>query len=283
MAGSRAPDTPAVKARGDVFSSKVSTRVCQEIADPDNPFLAERILWHGYDVLDLMERRSLVEVVFCLLKGELPSPGQAQQLQQILILLANPGPRHAGVRAVMNASVSKTDPLHFLPVGLALMGGEQLGAAEVLAAMKFLRRNLRHDPRARATELREALSLEPWQEGDNVTPAPGFGSCFGGVDSFARAAAARLHQSFPQNEALAWGIAFVAGLESANAGWRMTGLAAAMFADLGFTPNVGACLFQLASSPGLLAHGIELAGKPLTDMPFVSDSHYHHEQAESDD
>ncbi len=283
MAGTRAPDTPAVKARGDVFCSKVSTRVCQEITGPDNPFLAERILWHGYDVLDLMERRSLVEVIFCLLKGELPSPGQAQQLQQILILLANPGPRHAGVRAVMSASVSKTEPLHFLPIGLALMGGEQLGAAEVRAAMKFLRRNLRHNPCARATELGEALSVQPRQEGENVAPAPGFGSCFGGVDHFAGAAAARLHKSFPENAALAWGMDFAAGLESVNAGWRVTGLAAAVFAELGFTPNVGGCLFQLASSPGLLAHGIELTGKALTDMPFVSDSRYHYERPESND
>ena len=283
MTSNKAPGTPAVKARGDIFSTKVNTRVCQEIADPENPYLAQRVLCHGYDVLDLMERRSLVEVIYCLLKGELPSAEQAQQLQQTLILLANPGPRHAGVRAVMNASVSKTEPLHFLPIGLALMGGEQLGAAEVRNAIKFLRRNMRHDPGARAAEFTEEISRQPRQDGENSTPAPGFGSCFGGVDGFTRTAAARLHQSFPRNEALAWGMAFAAGLEGANAGWRMTGLAAAMFTELGFTPNVGACLFQLASSPGLLAHGIELTGKPLTDMPFVSDSRYHQERAEPHD
>ncbi len=272
-----------VTARGDKFSDKVNTKVCREIADPGNPFVAERVLWHGYDVLDLMERRSLVEVVFCLLKGELPSALQARQLQQTLILLANPGPRHAGARAVMNASVSKTDPLHFLPIGLALMGGEQLGGAEVRDAIKFLRRNIRHDPCARAAELCEAISEQARQEGEPVRPAPGFGGCFAGIDSFARTAAARLHKSFPHNEALAWGMAFVSGLESANAGWRITGLAAAMFTELGLPPNVGAGLFQLASSPGLLAHGIELSGKPVTDMPFISDSRYHYERAESDD
>jgi citrate synthase len=78
-------------------------------------------------------------------------------------------------------------------------------------------------------------------------------------------------------------MAFVAGLHRSNLGWQMPGLAAAMFAELGFSPNVGAGLFQLASSPGLLAHGIEMSGKPITGMPFVSDSHYHYQWSGSDD
>jgi citrate synthase len=277
------PEEALVKARGDVFSDKVSTKVCQEIPDPENPFVAQRVLWHGYDVLDLMERRSLVEVIFCLLKGELPSAGQASQLQQILILLANPGPRHAGTRAVMNASVSRADPLHLLPIGLALLGGEHLGAAQVRNAIKFLRKNIRKDPLVLAVELSQELQDKPRAEGEPICVAPGFGSCFAGVDTFADAAAVRLHQSFPDNEALAWGVAFVSGMRSSNLGWQMPGIAAAIFTELGFSPNVGAGLFQLASSPGLLAHGIEMSGKPITDMPFVSDSHYHYQWSGSDD
>ncbi len=277
------PEEALVKARGDIFCDRASTKVCQEIPDPENPFVAQRVLWHGYDVLDLMERRSLVEVIFCLLKGELPSAGQAAQLQQILILLANPGPRHAATRAVMNASVSRADSLHLLPIGLALLGGEHLGAAQVRNAIKFLRKNIRKDPLAMAAELSQALQTQPPAEGAPICAAPGFGSCFAGIDTFADAAAVRLHKSFPDNKALAWGVAFASGMRSSNLGWQMPGIAAAMFTELGFTPNVGAGLFQLASSPGLLAHGIEMSGKPITEMPFVSDDHYHYEWSGSDD
>ena len=51
-------------------------------------------------------------------------------------------------------------------------------------------------------------------------------------------------------------------------------IAAAVFADLGFQPRAGGCLFQLLGAPGLVAHGIELANKPITAMPFVSDENY---------
>ncbi len=279
----KSSEEAVVKPRGDVFADKLGTKVCQEIPDPENPFVAQRVLWHGYDVLDLMERRSLVEVVFCLLKGELPGAGQAAQLQQILILLANPGPRHAATRAVMNASVSRTDPLHLLPIGLALLGGDHLGAAQVRNAIKFLRKYIRKDPLLLAAELCQALEDKPLAEGEPLCVAPGFGSCFAGVDSFADAAAQRLHKSFPDNEALAWGVAFVKGIRKSNLGWQMPGIAAAMFTELGFSPNVGAGLYQLASSPGLLAHSIEMSGKPITAMPFVSDSDYHFQWSEADD
>ena len=57
-------------------------------------------------------------------------------------------------------------------------------------------------------------------------------------------------------------------------GWLSVGVAAAVFADLGFHPRYGAGLFQLLSAPGLLAHGMEQANKPITAMPFVSDNAY---------
>ena len=37
----------------------------------------------------------------------------------------------------------------------------------------------------------------------------------------------------------------------------------------------GRSLFQLLAAPGLLAHGLEMANKPLSAMPFVSDDNYH--------
>jgi citrate synthase len=57
-------------------------------------------------------------------------------------------------------------------------------------------------------------------------------------------------------------------------GWLSTGVAAAAFCDLGFHPRVGAGLYQLLCAPGLLAHGFELANKPITAMPFLDEEHY---------
>jgi citrate synthase len=57
-------------------------------------------------------------------------------------------------------------------------------------------------------------------------------------------------------------------------GWLTTGVAAAVFCDLGFQPKIGGALFQLLGAPGLAAHGLELANKPITAMPYISDENY---------
>jgi hypothetical protein len=59
-------------------------------------------------------------------------------------------------------------------------------------------------------------------------------------------------------------------------GLMLTGVAAAAFMELGFSPKQGAGLFQFAAAPGLLAHGLEMASQPITAMPFVPDSRYSH-------
>jgi citrate synthase len=84
--------------------------------------------------------------------------------------------------------------------------------------------------------------------------------------------------TFPgKGAALEWANNFVATLRQHNLGWLYTGLAAAVFVDLGFHPRAGAGLFQIAAAPGLLAHGLELANKPRTAYPFPDDDHYFYE------
>jgi citrate synthase len=65
-------------------------------------------------------------------------------------------------------------------------------------------------------------------------------------------------------------------LQSKNVhrGLLITGVTAAVFSDLGFQPKAGGSLFQLLGSPGLVAHGLEMSGKPLLAMPFVKDENY---------
>lgn len=275
----RAAAAVTVKKRDETFTVRVKSKICQEVPAPENPYIAERVLWHGYDVIELMRHRSLVDVIFLLIRGELPSVLQAHQLEQTLVFLANPGPRHSATRSVMNASVSKANPEHLLPIGLALLGGECLGAAEVRDSIKFLRKNMRKNPEALAAMLCRVTPGVGHTEGEALCPAPGYGSHYSSVDSYAHSVAAQLASAFPKNEALNWGKRFAEAMAPMSAGWHLTGVAAAMFVELGFTPNAGAGLYQLAACPGLLAHGIELSGKPITAMPFASDDNYHYEGA----
>jgi citrate synthase len=252
------------------FRARAASGICQEVAMDGNPFLTERVLWHGYDVFKLMRSRDFVDVIFLMLKGELPSCNQKRLFENMLVVLANPGPRHPATRAAMNAGVSKTNPVHILPIALSIMGGEHLGSLEVIAAMKFLERNRLKDPQEVVAEI---LEDRP-EEAVKAHALAGFDRRFGERDPFAEALVTYLIDEHQICESLSWGQDFVMHLGDESIGWLMTGVAAAVFLDLGFEPNVGGGILQFAACPGLLAHGIEQSTKPITAMPFLPEENY---------
>jgi citrate synthase len=262
---------PTVKRRKETFSQRIKTKIWCDSASPDNPYIAEKSRIHGYDLLDISKQLSFSESIFLNIKGELPSPSQRELLDSILSALSNLGPRHSAVRAVMNAAVSKTRAQNLLPVGMAVLSGEFLGAGEVENSVRFIRKHLNHS----ASEVAEQLIAEfsPTDKENNVI-APGFGARFNGIDIVAQQLASQLLKLEASDRGLHWGNEFCDTLKSQQLGWLITGLAACCFVDLGFTPKASAGLFQLAAAPGLLAHGLEMSNKPLTDMPFVDDALY---------
>lgn len=260
-----------VESRNETFAERQVSKIWQEQPHPGNPYIADRSYCHGYDLLDLMAKRSFVDVFYLLFKGELPSPDKAELLEALMIALINPGPRHPSTRAAMNAGVGKTDSAHILPISLSILGGNYLGAGEIEGTMRFLHKSGRKDPAAVVKEVIEN-SKKP-AEGD-WHPVPGFGSRFGGIDEMPRKIANQLCCLNGSGKNLAWADSFAKLLSPHNLGWLSTGVAAAAFADLGFNARSGAGLFQLLSAPGLLAHGLELVNKPLTAMPFPKDQDY---------
>jgi citrate synthase len=260
-----------VESRNDVFAERTATTIWQEIETPGNPYLADSCRCHGYDLMELVHKRSFVEVLYLLFRGDLPAPDEARLLEQLMIALINPGPRHPATRAAMNAGVGSTDREHILPIALSLYGGKHLGAAEVEPAMNWLRKQRKYDPTQLAKEV-IANGIPP-AEGDWHI-VPGFGSRFGGIDPMAARIANHLSCLPGTHETLAWGCDFANALNSHSLGWLSPAIAAAVFTDLGFSPRAGAGLFQLLGAPGLLAHGVELSNKPVTAMPFIKDEDY---------
>ena len=231
-----------VKGRGDEFAKRASTSIWKEIPAESNPYVAERCLCHGYDVLRLLEARSFVDVLYLLLKGELPAPEQRALLEQVMIALCNPGPRHPATRASMNAAVSKTYVEELLPIGLLALSGSYLGAGEVQASMRFLRKHWRR----RADDVADTLVRNAGEpvDGDSHV-APGFGSYFGGVDRMTTQLASEIAGSPGAGRALAWAAEFSRELGRYEMGWLPTGLAAAAFLDLGHLSD-----FLLRGHPG---------------------------------
>jgi citrate synthase len=221
--------------------------------------------------MELLEKRSFVDVLFLLFQGELPNANQADLLERLMIAMINPGPRHPASRAAMVAGASKSDPVHLLPISLAILGGTHLGAGEIEPAMLFLNSHCEKNPEKTAPEILKQ-NMKPI-DGD-WHPVPGFGSSFGGIDNLSKNMAAHLRAQPGAGNALAWGGVFAEVLECHGLGWLPTGLAAATFCDLGFLPTAGPGLYQILCAPGILAHGLEFASKPITAVPFPNDEEY---------
>jgi len=257
--------------RNDVFSGRVATRIWQEQPAEDNPYAVEHSRCHGYELLDLVKKRSFVDVLFLLFRGELPTSDESELLEALMVAFINPGPRHPATRSAMNAGIGKTDPALILPIALTAMSGKNNAAGAVEETMRFLRKQQRRQVSDVAMELIENEVRPP--EGDWII-ALGFGSYYNSIDVQTNKMANHLVSLPAAGKALRWGQEFAEMIASYDLGWLPVGVVAAVLTDLGFQPRAAAGIYQIISAPGLLAHGIELANKPLTDMPFLADEDY---------
>ncbi len=266
----KSPEKNNVVRRNDQFADKPVTKIWSETPSLSNPYLAESASCHGYDLIELCKKRSFVDVLFLLFKSELPSPEQEKLFEKLLIAFINPGPRHPAARAAMNAGVGKTDSSHILPIGLTILGGSHIGGTEVELSMRWLRRNCRKEPESIAeTLLRDSENV---RVDDKI--APGFGKRFGGVDLMSEKTVEYFKSELVTGKIVSWADKFAKKINEQEFGWLSTGVVAAVLCDLGFQPRTGPGIYQILSAPGIFAHGIEMANKPLTAMPFIDDENY---------
>lgn len=245
-----------------VYASQASTRITQEIADADHPYLAVQQRIYGYDLIELLQQCSASDVQFLLYTGELPTPAQAQLFAQLQIALCNAGPRHPATRAVMTAAISKAKPEHLLPIGLQVLGGERQGAAAVASAWHALRRRLE-----------TALPVTA----DEALPA-GFGAMYGAADPLQAVLLRHLAALPAAGAALQLCVALQQSAEPRELGILDVGLCAAVCLDLGIGARESIGVYQWLRTPGLLAHGMEQTHKPITDSPLLADEEYEFQQ-----
>ncbi len=260
-----------VQRRSVTYASRVVTEIWEEQPSPKNPYLAERCRCRGYDLFDLMEKRSFIDMLYLLLLGDLPTKENARLLETLMIAFINPGPRHPAARAAIYAGCGRTQTTHILPIALSVLSGEHLGGAEVTACMRFLEKHKDAEPKAVAKDLLERWT--PPDDGDRRI-APGFGSRFNSIDPLSQKIAKNIEQLAGKGKAFQFGTIFSSLIEPHDMGWLSSGICAAVFLDLGFPPRAGAGLFQFLCAPGLLAHGLELADKPINSVPFLDEDRY---------
>lgn len=249
--------------------TRLTTTLWQEVPEPTDPFAVRTARCAGYDVYgELLGRASYPELLLLLFTGERPTAPAAALLNDLAVVLANPGPRDPSVHAAMCAGVGHSPAASALTAALAAGAGQGGGARDVLLAMSAIQ--------DRGTDLAAwelALASEPPAEPDDVWPVmehpPGFAPHAGPRPGIVQDALARLAERAPEAGMLRFLASHADALEAAaGRPLAMSGVAAAALHDLGLPPQTGEMLTLLLRLPGAAAHALEQQARGFKSFPF---------------
>lgn len=250
-------------------TEQIRTRIWQEEPEPDNPFATRTARCHGYDVYgEMLGQARWVEMLYLIFKGEGPSSKQTELLEALAVALANPGPRDPSVHAAMCGGVGGSTAAACLIAALAVGAGQLSGGREVFLAMEGWNScgsDLDAWRSRLATPTDSSASIWPTPE-----HPPGFDPHGVGTATIVRQTLSCL-AGIGCGTRLIWLEANLSSLEAAaGSPLALSGVAAAAFSDLGFTPEQGEMLQLLLRLPGAAAHALEQSHYGHKKFPFFT-------------
>ena len=240
-----------------------------EEPEPSNPFAAKASFCSGYDVHnEVIPNAGWFEYLLLLFKGEQPGKRETALLEKLAMVLANPGPREASVRAAMNAGVAQTNHSSALMAALAV-GAGQYGGAQELSICMALWQECQFDItrwQARLLNPSDDERADIWLPMEH---APGFDPNGDATPTPILQSLELLAGLAPANGALAWLKANRQALEL-HVGYplAMSGLAAAALVDLGMDEDQGSMLYLMLRLPGAAVHALEQKQVGWKNFPF---------------
>lgn len=247
---------------------KLESAIWHEIANDENPFLAEQCYCHGYNVYDdLLPNASWPEYLYLLISGRQPTKETSQLLEKLAIIMANPGIRDLSVRSAMNAGVGKAPSASVLIAALSAGSGQLGGGREIYLAMKLWMKNL--DKKSFDLLLASPAEKDIWPQLEHT---PGFDP---NSESASKIVASCLNYLVNQfnGKYLSWLKKCEPQLVAiVNAPLSLSGIIAAAFCDLELTPQQGEYLYLILRLPGAAAHAMEQEKLGWKKFPFFADT-----------
>ncbi|MDQ3247908.1 MAG: citryl-CoA lyase [Chloroflexota bacterium] len=242
------------------MADQVETAISQLFAD--------RILVRGYNLIDLAATRSFGDVVYLLLKGQLPSRAEGRLIEAMLVVMAEHSINAPSTQAARTVAGCGSPMQSAIAAGVSAIGDFHGGAGEACA--RLLQETLvATDAQANVDELAHHLVQDFRRRNQRL---PGFGHRFHDPDPRAvfllqlaeALGLAGRHVKLAQ--------ALVDALHAQGGRslpLNVDGALAALISDLGFHWRLGKGVFILARTAGLLAHVQEemSTGKPFGATP----------------
>jgi len=207
----------------------------------------------GYNIVDLMEKKSFAEVVFLLLKGELPSPTEAKMMEAILVSSVDHGvtpPSSLATRVVASGG----NPLNAAIAGGILTIGDSHGGAMEKCA-KILQ-----EWAAKGDNIEEIADELLDHIKSTKLRMPGFGHRLHKTDP----RTVKMFEIADKNNFTGKHIQLAKALENrlvTSSGKKLPinvdGAIGAVMSDMGFDYRIGKGFFIISRCAGLIAHAYE--------------------------
>ncbi len=220
------------------------------------------IRYRGYAIEDLIRQHtSLVQMVWLMTRGELPTAAQAQLLEAALMAGVDHGPQAPSIAITRMAATCGVGINSAMASGLNVLGDVHGGAGEQALAL-YQEVALRLDVgSAMHDAVRSALDAHAQQHGKAI---PGFGHRFHPVDPRTAPLLERVAQAVAAGVVTGRFAAIGQAIEDALAEGRprripmnIDGVTAVIYGELGFPAPLARGLFCLSRAVGLLAHAWE--------------------------
>lgn len=220
------------------------------------------IRYHGYAIEDLIGRISFPAMIWLMLRGELPSEGQADLLGTALMAAVDHGPQAPSIAIARMAATCGVGINNAMASAINVLGDVHGGAGEQCVEI-YQAIAARMDGGPALAEAVEAELAALAERG--VKFVPGFGHRFHPIDPRAprllEVVEAATAKGVVEGRFAAIGRAVEEALARRKGGKRIPmnidGATAVIYAELGFPPPLCRGLFVLSRSVGALAHAWE--------------------------
>jgi len=237
------------------------------------------ILIRGYPVEQLIGRVGFVEMIWLMLRGELPSKPQAELLEAALVPCVDHGP-HAPSIAISRMAVTCGLPVNGAMASAINVLDDVHGGAGQQCMELYGEIDGEAGPEGDVTSAAKAVVERRREAGDAIVP--GFGHRFHPVDPRTAPLLALVGRAVDAGTVSGRYASIGRAVEQALGALKkrhipmnIDGVTGVIFCELGFEPEVGRGLFILSRSVGILAHaweqkqrGRRIMGPMPRDIPY---------------
>ncbi|MFI2349516.1 citryl-CoA lyase [Streptomyces sp. NPDC019443] len=215
------------------------------------------ILLRGYPVEQVIGEVSFVEVIWLMLRSNLPTRAESRLLEAALVAAVDHGPQAPSIAAARMAATCGLGLNNAMATGVNLLGDVHGGAGQQCMELLSDLNRAGTDVEGAARDVVARYRFE----GRRI---PGFGHRFHPRDPRRDPLLRLVGEAVDAGETPGWALSAGTALERALAEGRshsvpmnIDGATAIVYSELGFPPELGRGLFVLSRSVGILAHAWE--------------------------